>query len=296
MTEKFNAVKCDYNNEEGFWCVDAWKTSNPNEGGRVVAFIHEKTGQIAYADPDARVSSLAQEVILDKVRQIRSCDGMEPYELIPSFDVLYEGIKNYILRYQGKKGFVSTQNLRKSPICCLDYVDGQNVEYKIHGIRVKDGSLEILFDCDNVGFNNIEYQVADFNSPDADWRSLRDGEILYPQTLLNIAEEIDSYVEHEAGDPGVFAFVTTRKDELVSAFMGKLKELWENRWFDLVAKYPALLKALSSLDENEFWWDGPEASRIFHDELLPAFGECAPEGFGFGLNGDEYGFWPNSNA
>ena len=294
MKEKYAEVRCD-NCGEGFWSVDAWRTLNPNESGREIAHIHEKTGDVAYADPDARVSPLAQEVISEKIRQIRSCDGMIPRDLIPSFDILYGGVKSYVLRHQGEKGFISTQGPHKVPICCLDFVDAQNVEYKIHGIRVKDDSLDILFDCDNVGLNRIDYQLADFNSLDADWRSLRDGEILYPQTLLNIADGIDDYAEHGVGEPGAFAFVTTRKGELISAFMGKLKELWENRWFDLMAAHPALRNALESFDGDESWWDSREAARIFYDELLPAFGECTPEGCAFGLNGDEYGFWPNEN-
>ena len=68
--EWYEEVRCDYNNEEGFWCVDAWKTNK--EEGEVIAAIHDKTGDIFYIDPMARVSPLTQEVIKEKVKEIKN--------------------------------------------------------------------------------------------------------------------------------------------------------------------------------------------------------------------------------
>lgn len=68
--EYFSYVKCDYNNGDGFWCVDAWRTDDDNEEGKVVAYVHETTGDVAYADPDARFSPLVKEVVDAKVKEI----------------------------------------------------------------------------------------------------------------------------------------------------------------------------------------------------------------------------------
>lgn len=70
--EFFAEVKCDYNNTEGFWTVDAWKTSDDNEEGTVIAAIHETTGDVFYADALARISPKAQAVITAKVQEIKS--------------------------------------------------------------------------------------------------------------------------------------------------------------------------------------------------------------------------------
>ena len=70
--EWYEEVRCNYNNEEGFWCVDAWKPNT--EQGEVIAAIHETTGDIFYIDPMARISPLAQEVIKEKIKEIKKND------------------------------------------------------------------------------------------------------------------------------------------------------------------------------------------------------------------------------
>ena len=71
MKEFYSEVKCDYNNEEGFWCVDAWRTQDGDEEGKVIAAIHETTGDIFYVEPEARISPYAQEVINEVVKNIK---------------------------------------------------------------------------------------------------------------------------------------------------------------------------------------------------------------------------------
>ena len=72
MKEFYAEVKCDYNNDEGYWTVDAWKTDDPDEAGIVIAAINETTGDVFYIEPEARVSPMAQEVIKAKVAVIKS--------------------------------------------------------------------------------------------------------------------------------------------------------------------------------------------------------------------------------
>ncbi len=64
-------VKCDFLNEDdGFWRVDAWKTADDAEEGRVIAYIDDVTGRIIYVDPLARVDAMAQEVIKDRIKNL----------------------------------------------------------------------------------------------------------------------------------------------------------------------------------------------------------------------------------
>jgi hypothetical protein len=69
--ERYFEVYCTYNNGEGFWCVDAYFSEDPDEYGKVIAVIHEKSGDVYYIDALARTSKLAQEVIKAKVAEIK---------------------------------------------------------------------------------------------------------------------------------------------------------------------------------------------------------------------------------
>lgn len=295
MKEYYFEVRCDHNDEQGFWCVDAWKTFNPNEVGRVVAFIHEETGQVAYADPDARISPLAQEVIRAKVAEIVNAVPA-PHEAIPSLDRLYASVREHIRQHQGEKGFVSTQNPRLDPIFCFYWADDQNLEYKIHGVRVKNDLIEIIFDCDVPGMTRIEYNTESFNASDADWQALEiSSDLMYIQTLFDLAMNIEEYTGHDAAEPGLSVSVSLSKASIVSSFRFELRKLWENRWFDIVAKYPILESNLTNFSKDNPWWETLEASRILYEEIIPALAECAPEGYTFGVKDNHYGFWPNEN-
>lgn len=296
MKEKYAFVKCDHNNEEGFWCVDAWKTSNPDEQGRVIAFIHETTGQVAYADPDARLSPRAQEVIRAKVDEIVNAIPA-PWEAIPSLDRLYASVREHIRQHQGEKGFVSTQNARLDPIFCFYWADGQNLEYKIHGVRVKNELIEIIFDADISGMTRIEYNTESFNASDADWQALEtSGDLMYIQTLFDLARNIEEHAGHDVAEPGLSVSVSIAKASIISNFMSELRKLWENRWFDIMFKHPALENALAHISKDNSCWETLEASRILYEEIIPALTECAPKGYTFGVKDNHYGFWPNNNV
>lgn len=70
--EYYTEVRCDYlDEEENFWCVDAWDTDDENAEGRVIAVIHNPDGDIHYCEVEARLSPLAQEVIKAKIAELR---------------------------------------------------------------------------------------------------------------------------------------------------------------------------------------------------------------------------------
>ena len=64
---KWAEIRCNHNNGEGFWCVDAWKTSNDNEEGEVIAVIDETSKNVYYLEPLARTDQYAQEVIKETI-------------------------------------------------------------------------------------------------------------------------------------------------------------------------------------------------------------------------------------
>jgi len=303
MKEKYCEVLCDYNNGEGFWTVDAWTSTDPDAEGKVIAYIHEMTGQVAYADPDARISPLAQEVIKEKVASIRKGDGKLPYEVIPSLDILYEATKQFILAHQGEKGFISLEDNTATMVTCLAWLGGEygNTEFKVHGVRVKLDDIQIVFENDNDPYSTaIHYSPEDFNNPDTEWESIKHDDILlYTQTLINLAELIHEHALPAAAEEGKsLSHATMRPQDLIPTFMDALKRLWHNRWLDLLCEYPALRKAVEEFDEKDPWFESEEAVRLLNEDIYNALDECAPEGCYFGSHpgdGSDYGFWPNED-
>jgi hypothetical protein len=55
-------------------CIDAWKTDDDNEEGKVIAkVIHSKSGDVhvEYIDEKAKVDTYAQEVIKETVKKLQ---------------------------------------------------------------------------------------------------------------------------------------------------------------------------------------------------------------------------------
>jgi len=73
MKEFYGEVRCDYYDGDGFFTVDAWRTANDDEEGKVIAVIHT-SGDVYYIEPEARISPMAQEVIKDMVEKIKKGD------------------------------------------------------------------------------------------------------------------------------------------------------------------------------------------------------------------------------
>lgn len=65
----WSEVRSEFINEEGFLCIDAWKTADDDEVGKVIAYIDTLGGRIIYVDPVARVDENAQEIIQAKSKE-----------------------------------------------------------------------------------------------------------------------------------------------------------------------------------------------------------------------------------
>ena len=70
--EYYAEVRCDYLDDQNYWCVDAWETSDGDEDGRVIAVIHNPDGDVYYKEVEAMISPMAQEVIKAKIDELRS--------------------------------------------------------------------------------------------------------------------------------------------------------------------------------------------------------------------------------
>jgi len=124
-------------------------------------------------------------------------DSTLPSKNIPDLDPLFNITRDFIKKHQGKKGYIDTQDVNKDMIFCLfiAYTNGGATEEdRVHGVRVKDDDIQVLFDTDTSGFENIQYADDDFRKEDANWYSIRNSEVLYVHTLFSIAESIEEYV------------------------------------------------------------------------------------------------------
>lgn len=283
------------------WTVEKYKNTDIED-----AVLLNGNGEFLYEMvDDARFSPLAQEVIKRKVDEIHNGEGKLPVELIPSLDILHTAVKNYVLRNQGKKGFICLEDnnpdgIARDTINCFVWLGGEygNKEFKIHGIRVVNDNIQIIYDNDATPYDTkITYTPQDFCSPEADWKFLNDGEVLYHQALIDIAQSIHNFVEPAKADANrSLSHATMRPQDLIPVFMEKLYKLNINRWMDLVCENHDLCLALKAFDDKNPWFESEEASRLLNEDIFDALNECTPEGCYFGSHpGDasDYGFWPD---
>ena len=78
QSEVYGEVRCDYLNEEdNWWCIDAWKTADDNEEGEVVGWVDAVSGNIYYKHETAMCSQKVREVATAKQTEVRAekyCD------------------------------------------------------------------------------------------------------------------------------------------------------------------------------------------------------------------------------
>lgn len=73
QSEVYGEVRCDYLNEEdNWWCIDAWKTSDDNEEGEVVGWVDAVSGNIYYKHETAMCSQKVREVATAKQAEVRA--------------------------------------------------------------------------------------------------------------------------------------------------------------------------------------------------------------------------------
>ena len=115
---------------------------------------------------------------------------------IPDFAPLYREVLEFVKEHLGEKGYIDTQNLNNfhDDIYTLmyNYDEQSYIELKVYGIRAVDDELHILPEAVTRSFR-VVYSDKDFKKSD-DWEGMRDGDIMFAQTLLNIAETIEEYV------------------------------------------------------------------------------------------------------
>lgn len=67
---KWTEIRCNFfDEEEGKYFVDAWKTANDNEEGAVIAKVDLAKRTVEYLDEDAKTDKYAQEIINEMLEE-----------------------------------------------------------------------------------------------------------------------------------------------------------------------------------------------------------------------------------
>lgn len=130
----WSEIRSEFINEEGFLCIDAWKTANDEEEGKVIAYVDTLGGRVIYVDPMARIDENAQEIILAKSREYQK---EHPFN-VDELEVLAKGVVNFESEESASDGY---QN--------LEAMGFSQAEMKFFGFDV-DGALKEL-ECEYDG-------------------------------------------------------------------------------------------------------------------------------------------------
>ena len=103
---KWREIRCDFfNEEEEKYYVEAWKTGNDNEEGKVIAKIDLADGTVEYLDEDARTDEDAQTVINEFLE-----NGYVLTEQSRNNDFLWKGVIKMLLQDNKERQVVLGQN------------------------------------------------------------------------------------------------------------------------------------------------------------------------------------------
>ena len=115
---------------------------------------------------------------------------------IPNLDEMYNDVVKFVKANQGKKGYIDCQPFLNGDIIygfIYDDEERRGVENYVYAVRVVDDDLECILEPVMNSYR-VKYAPEDFTSEDAEWYSVRWGDVYYIPTLFNIAESIGEYV------------------------------------------------------------------------------------------------------
>ena len=72
MKKIYSDVKCDFHDDDAhFTTIDAWKSDDDMEEGKVVAVVHD-SGDVWYIETDARIDEEVEKAILEVKNRLGS--------------------------------------------------------------------------------------------------------------------------------------------------------------------------------------------------------------------------------
>lgn len=188
---------------------------------------------------------------------------MNPFG-IPDLTPMYEAVCAYVKEHQGEKGYIDTQDEGCDTIWSHEYETDTSVELlerHVKAVRVnRYGSLQVMTDNSNILYRDEDIRSAkdDAEDPDPRWKNVRnDDEIVYVQTLFNIAESIREYTgekDDEPRNPDKLRILVSHSGDPALDVISVPRYIIETEYEDDVRLFLAALYGSTPLDE---WKAGP---------------------------------------
>lgn len=154
--------------------------------------------------------------------------------LIPNLQPMTDAVTDYVAMYQGEKGYILTEHSthHNDIIWGLVYnaARGEAQEAKVKAVRVKEGSLQALFDASDAVYNDETVKRAsEGDKLFGSWLDVHyDDCVYYVHTIFFIAEYVAEYVgsEAESAVPATDEIEALKRHiESINGLMADLKEL-----------------------------------------------------------------------
>ena len=108
---------------------------------------------------------------------------------IPDLDPMLKAVSNFVKENQGEKGFINTHTDEGDILYGYRYNGNELKEYRIMAVAFMDNELCILLDdepLEDYSDKAVEERLDQFES-------VRYSDVMYVQTIFNIAEIIEEY-------------------------------------------------------------------------------------------------------
>ena len=115
---------------------------------------------------------------------------------VPNLQPMYDAVRDYVRAFQGKRGFLLTEDNQKKTICGYLYDEKLqlHVERQVKGVRVTpEGQLEVVMDEPAKHYTNIALGKLQHEC----WIDIRNNaNVHFVPTLFSLADAISDYTEH----------------------------------------------------------------------------------------------------
>lgn len=116
---------------------------------------------------------------------------------LPDLTPAYNALLSFLKGHQGEKGYFRTDDDGGDTIWGFEFSEAvcSGIEKRVVGVRAtEDNEIEVFLE-EKARSYDVEFTDEDFKNDD-NWSNLRFSDVYYRETLYNIIEFIDEYVEN----------------------------------------------------------------------------------------------------
>lgn len=123
---------------------------------------------------------------------------MKLKDYCPNLETAYNALSAFLQEHQGEKGYFRTDDDGYDSIWGFEYNYDvqQGIEKRVLGVRYNENNeneIEVFFAPESLTYF-VTYTEDDFKNED-NWESLRFSDVYFRDTLLNILDFIEEYID-----------------------------------------------------------------------------------------------------